>query len=31
MVQYNEYCERHEDLTNKNYKGNIEEIELIQY
>lgn len=30
MEQYNEYCERHEELTYKNYKVNIEEIELIQ-
>lgn len=28
--QYNQYCDRHEKLTFKDYEGNIEEIELIQ-
>lgn len=30
MEQYNQYCERHEKLTFKDYDGNLEEIELIQ-
>lgn len=28
--QYNQYCDRHEKLTFKDYDSNIEEIELIQ-
>ncbi len=28
--QYNEYCELHEKMTYKNYKSNIEEIELLE-
>lgn len=28
--QYNQYCDRHENLTFKDYDGNLEEIELIQ-
>jgi len=28
--QYNDYCERHEELTYKNYKKHLEEIELIE-
>ena len=28
--QYNNYCEKHEELTFKNYKSNQEEIELIE-
>lgn len=28
--QYNEYCEKHEELTLKNYASNQEEIELIE-
>ena len=28
--QYDEYCEKHEKLTFKNYEGNQEEIELIE-
>lgn len=30
IEQYNQYCERHEKLTFKDYDGNLEEIELIQ-
>ncbi len=30
MEQYNQYCNKHEKLTFKDYEGNIEEIELIQ-
>jgi len=29
-VQYNDYCERHEELTFDNYDANQEEIELIE-
>ena len=28
--QYNNYCEKHEELTMTNYDANIEEIELIE-
>ncbi len=30
MEQYNEYCERHEEIALRDYEGNIDEIELIQ-
>ncbi len=30
MDQYNEYCEIHEELTFKNYKANLDEIELLE-
>lgn len=30
MDQYNEYCEKHEKLTFKDYDANLDEIELIE-
>ena len=30
MYQYNAYCEKHEELSFKDYDRNIEEIELLQ-